>query len=104
MGGTGNWFDEDRRKNVKESLVQWYGNSSMDWTQQFEEYILEPRKRVGCGTFSAEEESAFYDMMRSMLVFEPGERATIEDVVACEWMREWGMPVVQRMWEVQKGS
>ncbi|KAB8278883.1 hypothetical protein BDV30DRAFT_233341 [Aspergillus minisclerotigenes] len=34
-----NWFDEDGRKNVKETLRQWYGNSARDWTQRFTEYI-----------------------------------------------------------------
>lgn len=92
-----NWFDEDGRKNVKETLRQWYSNSARDWTQRFTEYIQHPRERKRFDTFSAEEENAFCDMMKSMLVLEPSERATIEDVVGCEWMQRWGLPEVQRM-------
>lgn len=91
-----NWFDEDGRKNVKESLRQWYSNSARDWTQRFAEYIQHPRERKRFDTFSTKEENAFCDMMKSMLVLEPSRRATIEDVVRCEWMRKWGLPEVQR--------
>ncbi|EEQ35638.1 putative non-specific serine/threonine protein kinase [Microsporum canis] len=92
-----NWFDEDGRKNVKEYLRQWYGNSTRNWIQRFTEYIHNPRERKRFDTFSAEEENAFCDMIKSMLVLEPSKRATIEDIVGCEWMRKWGLPEVQRM-------
>lgn len=92
-----NWFDEDGRKNVKEALRQWYGSSVRDWNQRFMEYIQRPRERKGFEKFSTEEEKAFCDMMRSMLMLEPSERATIEEVVGCEWMRRWGLPEIQRM-------
>ncbi|PYI06671.1 kinase domain-containing protein [Aspergillus sclerotiicarbonarius CBS 121057] len=93
----GNWFDEDGRKNVKESLRQWYLNSTRDWNQRFTDSIQEPRERKKYDTFSAEEESAFCNMIKSMLVLEPSERATIEEVVGCEWMQRWGLPEVQKM-------
>ncbi|KAK2805333.1 hypothetical protein FQN50_006234 [Emmonsiellopsis sp. PD_5] len=95
-----NWFDEDGRKNVKENLRQWYGSSAMGWTQRFTEYIQRPRERRKFDTFSAEEEDAFCDMMRSMLVLEPSKRATVEEVVGCQWMQRWGLPAVQRMDEM----
>ncbi|EEH41372.2 kinase domain-containing protein [Paracoccidioides lutzii Pb01] len=90
-----NWF-EDGHKNVKETLRQWYGNSTRDWTQRFTEYIRHPRERKRFDTFSTEEENAFCDMMKSMLVLEPSKRATIEKVVGCEWMQRWGLPAVQK--------
>lgn len=92
-----NWFDDDARKDVKESLRQWYSNSARDWNQRFMDYIQHPRERKGFETFSAEEENAFRDMMKSMLVLEPSKRATIDDVVRCEWMQRWGLPELQRM-------
>lgn len=95
-----NWFDEDGRKNVKETLRQWYSNSARDWTQRFTEYIQQPRERKGFDTFSAEEENAFCSMMKSMLILEPSKRATIEHIVECEWMQRWGLPEAQRMWDV----
>ena len=93
----GNWFDEDGRKNVKESLRQWYLNSTRDWNQRFADHIQEPRRRKKYDTFSAEEENAFRNMIKSMLVLEPSERMTIEEVVDCEWMQRWGLPEVQKM-------
>ncbi|OAT13408.1 CMGC/SRPK protein kinase [Blastomyces gilchristii SLH14081] len=94
-----NWFDEDGHKNVKETLRQWYSNSTRNWTQRYTEYIQNPRERMRFDTFSAEEKDAFCDMMKSMLVLEPSKRATIENVVGCEWMQRWGLLEVQRMWE-----
>ncbi|PWY93733.1 hypothetical protein BO94DRAFT_583103 [Aspergillus sclerotioniger CBS 115572] len=92
----GNRSDEDGRKNVKESLRQWYLNSSRDWNQRFTDHIQEPREWKKYDTFSAEE-NAFRNMIKSMLVLEPSERATIEEVVNCEWMQGWGLPEVQKM-------
>ncbi|RAL05778.1 kinase domain-containing protein [Aspergillus ibericus CBS 121593] len=91
------WFDEDGRKNVKESLRQWYLNSTRDWNQRFSDSIQKPRERKKFDIFSAEEENAFRNMIKSMLVLEPSERATIEEVVLCEWMQRWGLPEVQKM-------
>lgn len=92
-----NWFDEFGNKNVKEDLRQWYGNSSRDWNQRFPADIRSPRERKKFDTFSPEEEAAFHDMLKSMLVLEPSKRATIEDVVRCGWMQRWGLPEMQRM-------
>ena len=86
-----NWFDEDGHKNLKETLRQWYSNSARDLTQRFTKYIQHPREKKRFDTFSAEEENAFRDMMKSMLVLEPSERAMIEEVVRCEWMQRWGL-------------
>ncbi|KAF3490905.1 CMGC/SRPK protein kinase [Arthroderma uncinatum] len=100
-----NWFDEYGHKNVKESLRQWYSNNPRDWNQRFAEYIQHPRKRKKFDTFSSEEENAFRDMMKSMLVLEPGKRVTIEEVARCEWMVRWGLPELQRMQNAMlKGS
>jgi hypothetical protein len=94
-----NWFYEDGSKHVKEPLRQWYGNSARDWAQRFTAYIQHPRERSGFDTFSAEEENAFRATIKSILVLEPSESATIEVIVRCEWMQRWGLPEVQRMWD-----
>ncbi|KAK2763984.1 hypothetical protein FQN54_009603 [Arachnomyces sp. PD_36] len=93
----GNWFDEDGNKNVKESLRQFYMNSSRDWNHRFPADIRRPRERMKFDTFLPEEEKAFHDMIKSMFVFEPSERATIEDVVNSDWMQKWGLPEMERM-------
>lgn len=54
-------------------------------------------ERRGLGSFSEEEESAFRDMIKSMFVFEPSQRATIYQVVDCEWMQISGLPEVQTL-------
>ncbi|BCS28503.1 uncharacterized protein APUU_70073S [Aspergillus puulaauensis] len=93
------WFDEDGRKNVREDLQQWYGNTHRDWETRFAEYIREPRERHGFEFFSAEEEVGFRGMINFMLVLEPSKRATIDGVVECEWMQRWGLPEWRRMQE-----
>ncbi|OOF98163.1 hypothetical protein ASPCADRAFT_128340 [Aspergillus carbonarius ITEM 5010] len=100
-----NWFDEDGSKNVKEELRQLYSNSARGWDQRFPECIRGARRRVSKAektnfeVFDQDEEKAFGDMIKSMLVLEPGQRATIVDVVRCEWMQRWGLPELQRMKE-----
>lgn len=98
-----NWFDEDGCKNVKEELRQHYSNSARGWDQRFPACIRGARRRVSKAeetnfeVFEQDEEKAFGDMVKSMLVLEPGQRVTIEDVVRCEWMQRWGLPELQRM-------
>ncbi|RMJ23557.1 Kinase domain-containing protein [Aspergillus sp. HF37] len=87
-----NWFDEDGRKNVKESLCQWYGNSARSQNQRFTEYIQRPREMKRFDKFSIEGEKAFCDMMTPMLMLEPSERATTEEVVGCEVDTKMGSP------------
>lgn len=93
------WFDEDGRRNVKESLRKRFGNTARGWEQWYPSYIRDSRRRKKFELFGPEEERAFGEMIKLMLVLEPGERATIEDVVVCEWMQRWGLPEVQRMWD-----
>ncbi|KAE8547892.1 hypothetical protein TMatcc_009715 [Talaromyces marneffei ATCC 18224] len=92
-----NRFHEDTHKSVKEDLRQWYGITSRDWDTRFDENIRKPRERNGFELFSADEEAAFRGMMKLILVLEPGKRATIDEVVKCEWMQQWGLPELRRM-------
>ena len=99
-----NWFDEDGRKNVTEHLKQCYSNSARGWDQRFPGSIQGARRRASntehnFEVFGEDEGKAFGDMIKSMLVLEPGQRATIEDVVNCEWMQRWGLPELHRMEE-----
>ncbi|PGH03223.1 CMGC/SRPK protein kinase [Helicocarpus griseus UAMH5409] len=92
-----NWFDDNGNKNVKEGLCQYYSNSCRSWGQRFPADIQSAREWKNFDMFLPDEEKAFGDMIRSMLVFEPSKRATIEDLVRCEWMQRWGTPEMQRM-------
>jgi serine/threonine-protein kinase SRPK3 len=99
-----NWFDEDGHKNVKEDLRQWYGNTARDWDMRFDENIRQPRERNGFDFFSVDEEAAFRGMMKLMFVLEPSKRATIDEVVECEWMQRWGLPELIALAEEVTGS
>ena len=92
-----NWFDDDGNKNVKECFRQYYGNSRRNWEEHFPADIRSSREWKNFDMFLPDEEKAFGDMIRSMLVLEPRKRATIEDVVRCDWMQRWGILEVQRM-------
>ena len=100
-----NWFDEYGRKDVNEKLRHLYSNSARGWDQRFPACIQGARRRVSKAeetnfeVFEQDEEKAFGDMVKSMLVLEPAQRATIEDVLRCEWMQRWGLPELQRMEE-----
>ncbi|EEP77601.1 predicted protein [Uncinocarpus reesii 1704] len=97
-----NWFNDDGTKNVKEHLQQQFGNSSDNWDKRFPDYIYSYRLRSKFPVFTPEEEEAFGAMIKSMLVLEPSKRATIDDVVKCEWMQKWGLPELQRMRDAMK--
>ncbi|KAL8840026.1 MAG: hypothetical protein Q9170_001510 [Blastenia crenularia] len=45
--------------------------------------------------FSAAEAECLEKMLRSMLRWEPAERATAEDVMTSEWMLKWGFPALK---------
>lgn len=100
-----NWFDEHGRKSVKEELRQHYSSDARSWDQRFPARIRAARQRTSkaeetdFGDFGPDEERAFGDMLKAMLVLEPGQRATMEDIVQYEWMQRWGFPELQKMEE-----
>ncbi|RAL03960.1 kinase-like protein [Aspergillus ibericus CBS 121593] len=81
-------------QNVKEELRQLYGNSTRAWDQRFPAAIRDARRRASrteetkFEIFGQAEERTFGDMIKSMLVLEPGQRAPIADVVRCDWMQK----------------
>lgn len=91
-----NWFDEDGRKNVKEELRQDDSNDARGWDERFPASIQNARRRISEAqktdfqVFQHDEVKALGDMLKSMLVLEPRQRATIEDFVRCEWMQNGG--------------
>ncbi|EEP76495.1 predicted protein [Uncinocarpus reesii 1704] len=91
------WFDDDGIKSVKEEYQQKYGVISRNWDQRFPHDINRVRLMMKYPTFSPEEEKAFGEMIKSMFIFEPRKRATIKDVVRCDWMQKWGLPEMRNM-------
>ncbi|DAA74230.1 TPA_exp: Uncharacterized protein A8136_3728 [Trichophyton benhamiae CBS 112371] len=64
---------------------------------QFERFIQKRRQGDRMGEFDAEEARALLDMIRPMLAFKPEQRATIEMVLASDWMIKWGLPEFQKL-------
>jgi serine/threonine protein kinase len=70
------------------------------WTfdRRFEDAILAPRRRRGTEGMGEEERDAFFEMVRGMLVFKPGDRLSARQVLATEWMRKWAIPEAEKSW------
>lgn len=57
--------------------------------EAFEERVLDFRREDNMGIFSDEETKAILSMMKQMLTLQPGDRATIEEVLRSDWMVKW---------------
>ena len=60
--------------------------------KRYEYCITQPRLRYGEEVPGEEERRAFIKMLSTMLVFNPTERATIDQIVQCDWMQKWANP------------
>ena len=56
------------------------------------------------GEFSEDEKAALLDMLKAMVVFEPGDWMTAQQVVESRWMKEWGLPQLSRLKEAEGRS
>ena len=70
--------------------------SSVSWEDRFEKHIQSTWREHGVAGFGEEEKAAFLDMIRSMLSFQPEERATIQGVLNSEWMKKWALPSFEK--------
>lgn len=52
--------------------------------------------RNGDGGFSSEELADITDMLERMLVFEPANRITAEELTRSAWMEKWGLPALAK--------
>ncbi|KFY83727.1 hypothetical protein V500_09939, partial [Pseudogymnoascus sp. VKM F-4518 (FW-2643)] len=57
--------------------------------------MQEPQQKEGMGLFEQDEQEALLAMLRSMLVYKPGDRSTAGEVLDSEWMRKWAMPEME---------
>ncbi|KAI2010790.1 hypothetical protein LOZ52_005036 [Ophidiomyces ophidiicola] len=48
------------------------------------------------GVFDKDEKAAVLDLIRRMLMFRPGQRLTVEEVMETEWMVKWALPAFER--------
>lgn len=62
------------------------------WDDRFEDSVQQPRRDSGMSSIDAGEREAFFDMLRPMLSFRPGNRPSTKQILESEWMREWALP------------
>lgn len=87
------WFNEDGTRNNRDLGRPWAG--------RFEKFVQEPRRRCGMEVIEEEEKAALFTMLKAMLAFRPEERLTAEEVLESKWMKEWALPEIEKMKEVQ---
>ncbi|PKY01613.1 kinase-like protein [Aspergillus campestris IBT 28561] len=80
--GRGKFFEPDGRPIEGREVWPELG-------QSFEYSIQHYRRKWQIGVFGEEETRAILDLVRRMLVFEPDERLTIEEVLKSGWMVRW---------------
>lgn len=65
----------------------------------FEEDIQAVRRDDGMAEFGSDETAALLTMLQAILVFRPEERATAEAVMGSDWMVNWALPELKKVWE-----
>ncbi|CAI7621165.1 unnamed protein product [Penicillium glandicola] len=87
------WFNEEGELNLEPGM-----STRRDFDRRFEYSIQIPRAEAGSETMTAKERRAFEAMLRSMLIYRPNERATAQQVLHSEWMKDWGQPALEQSW------
>jgi serine/threonine protein kinase len=95
---------EARHEYFDESGTPNQGRQVRSWDDRFETHIQLPRQKAGISGFDAEEKVAVMNMLRSMLSFEPEKRLTAQDILKCEWMEKWALPVFKKSRSGDHGS
>ena len=57
--------------------------------------LHEMRRDIG-PEVSEDEAMSLDQMLRSMLTYDPTERATAKDVIGSNWMKRWGLTALQK--------
>ena len=65
---------------------------------RFAHSIQKPRAEAGLEIVTERVRKAFDAMLRPMLTFRPGERATAQQALHSEWMKGWGQPTLEEGW------
>lgn len=89
-GARSKWFDDNGVP-----LERRGGVYSLE--DRFRFSTQEPRQKEGMGLFEQDEQEALLGMLRSMLVYKPGDRSTAGEVLDSEWMRKWAMPEYEKI-------
>ncbi|KAJ6184676.1 hypothetical protein N7519_005977 [Penicillium mononematosum] len=89
------WFTEDGEIDM---AYRGHDNLRRTWDVKFDYSMQNPRAKAGPKIVTERERKAFEAMLRSMLTFQPGERATAQQILQSEWMKDWGQPALEESW------
>ncbi|KAI1368896.1 kinase-like domain-containing protein [Xylaria arbuscula] len=90
------WEKWDARSENFMVNGQLKGERVSSWHHRFESHIQQPRRLKSMETLDGKESDALFDMIRSMLLFRPEDRASARDVLDSSWMRNWGIPAFEK--------
>ncbi|KJK75233.1 hypothetical protein H634G_09579 [Metarhizium anisopliae BRIP 53293] len=83
------FFDEDGNSTQGEYASPPLGEAFDAWVQKY-------RKEFNVGVFSQGEKTAFLQLLRQMLSFDPKDRPTAAEVLESDWVVEWARPDFER--------
>ncbi|KAH0593680.1 hypothetical protein MHUMG1_08430 [Metarhizium humberi] len=83
------FFDEDGNSTQGE-----YASPLLD--EAFDAWVQKYRKEFNVGVFSQGEKTAFLQLLRQMLSFDPKDRPTAAEVLESDWVVEWARPDFER--------
>ncbi|KAH6918277.1 kinase domain protein [Coprinopsis sp. MPI-PUGE-AT-0042] len=72
--------------------------------QEFELCVQEHREKRNMSKYDKDEAAAILRLMRRMLVFQPEERLTCNEVLESEWMVKWALPELRRAEEASRAT
>lgn len=82
------WFNEDGTRN--------HHDLGSPWTERFEKFVQNPRRRDGMQEIEDEEKAVLFAMLKAMLAFRPEERLTAAEVLRSRWMKDWALPELEK--------
>jgi serine/threonine-protein kinase SRPK3 len=82
------WFTDEAKRTSQ--------GAGRSLTNRFVDSIQEPRRESRMEDIGEAEKSALLTMLRGMLAFKPDERLTATEIIECQWMLRWALPVLER--------
>ncbi|KAJ5211404.1 hypothetical protein N7491_011223 [Penicillium cf. griseofulvum] len=86
------WFNDE---GELDGTSRGHDSVRRTWDMRFDYSIQKPRAEAGLEIVTERERKAFEAMLRPMLTFRPGERATAQQALHSEWMKGWGQPALE---------
>ncbi|KAK5637669.1 hypothetical protein RRF57_013384 [Xylaria bambusicola] len=81
------FYTEDGESGIKLAPERLPGTVRWGWNERLELCIQQPRREAGFDTISEDEWTSLLTMLRSMMHFEPEQRATAKQLLQSHWMK-----------------